>query len=89
MRQQSYLIDTNILIGLEDYRAVEAAYAKFSNLAAAHKITIFVHEAARDDISRDKNAERRRISLSKISKYQVLGKQRGLSQADLEAELAL
>lgn len=86
MRQQSYLIDTNILIGLEDYHAVEAAYAKFSNLAAAHKITIFVHEAARDDIARDKNAERRRISLSKISKYQVLGKQRGLSQADLQAE---
>lgn len=86
MRQQSYLIDTNILIGLEDYRAVEAAYAKFSSLASAHKITIFVHEAARDDIARDKNAERRRISLSKISKYQVLGKQRGLGQADLEAE---
>lgn len=86
MRQQSYLIDTNILIGLEDHRAVEAAYAKFSSLAASHKITIFVHEAARDDIARDKNAERRRISLSKISKYQVLSKQRGLARADLEAE---
>ncbi|RUW01130.1 MULTISPECIES: GNAT family N-acetyltransferase [unclassified Mesorhizobium] len=86
MRQQSYLIDTNILIGLEDYRAVEAAYAKFSSLASAHKITIFVHEAARDDISRDKNSERCRISLSKIAKYRILGKQRGLSQADLEAE---
>lgn len=86
MRQQSYLIDTNILIGLEDYRAVETAYAKFTSLAAAHKITIFVHEAARDDIARDKNIERRRISFSKISKYQIFGKQRGLSQADLEAE---
>ncbi|UTS88164.1 GNAT family N-acetyltransferase [Rhizobium anhuiense] len=86
MRQQSYLIDTNILIGLEDYRAVEAAYARFSSLAAAHKITIFVHEAARDDISRDKDPERRRISLSKIAKYQILQKRRGLSQADLAAE---
>jgi ribosomal protein S18 acetylase RimI-like enzyme len=86
MRQQSYLIDTNILIGLEDYRAVEAAYAKFSSLAAAHKITIFVHEAARDDIARDRNPERRRISLSKISKYRILDRQRGLSQTDLEAD---
>ncbi|ANK84693.1 MULTISPECIES: GNAT family N-acetyltransferase [unclassified Rhizobium] len=86
MRQQSYLIDTNILIGLEDYRAVGAAYAKFSSLAAAHKVNVFVHEAARDDIARDKDAERRRISLSKIAKYQILGKRRGLTQAELEAE---
>lgn len=86
MRQPSYLIDTNILIGLEDYRAVETAYARFSSLAAAHKINVFVHEAARDDISRDKNAERRRISHSKIEKYQVLKKRRGLTQADLESE---
>ncbi|MBY3213481.1 GNAT family N-acetyltransferase [Rhizobium laguerreae] len=86
MRQQSYLIDTNILIGLEDYRAVEAAYAKFSSLAAAHKVNVFVHEAARDDIARDKDAARRRISLSKIAKYQILGKRRGLTQAELEAE---
>lgn len=86
MRQQSYLIDTNILIGLEDYRAVESAYARFSSLAAAHKVSVYVHEAARDDISRDKNVERRRISLSKIEKYQVLKKRRGLTQADLESE---
>jgi len=86
MRQQSYLIDTNILIGLEDYRAVETAYAKFYNLASAHKVDIFVHEAAHDDIARDKDSERRRISLSKIAKYRILRKQRGLSDAQLEAE---
>ncbi|WP_438747587.1 GNAT family N-acetyltransferase [Pararhizobium sp. O133] len=85
MRQQSYLIDTNILIGLEDYHAVDAAYAKFSSLAAAHKVDVFVHEVAREDISRDKNMERRRISLSKIAKYQVFGKRRGLTTVELEA----
>lgn len=84
MSHQSYLIDTNILIGLEDYRAVEDAYAKFSNLAAAHKIDVFVHEAAKDDIARDKDAERRKISLSKIAKYRVLRKRRGLSEGELE-----
>ncbi|MBZ9907238.1 GNAT family N-acetyltransferase [Mesorhizobium sp. BR115XR7A] len=85
MSQQSYLIDTNILIGLEDYRTVEAAYAKFSSLAAAHKVDVYVHEAARDDIARDKDANRRRISLSKIAKYRVLDKRRGLTETELEA----
>lgn len=85
MSQQSYLIDTNILIGLEDYRTVEAAYARFHALASAHKVGIYVHEAAKDDISRDKDAERRKISLSKIEKYRLLKKQRGLKEADLEA----
>lgn len=83
MSQQSYLIDTNILIGLEDYHTVESAYAKFYSLAAVHKVDIFVHEAAKDDIARDKNVKRRAISLSKIAKYRVLGKRRGLTEADL------
>jgi len=89
MRQQAYLIDTNILIGLEDYRAVDVAYAKFSSLAAEHKVDVFVHEAARDDIARDKDRERRQISLSKIAKYQILGKRRGLLKAELEADFGL
>lgn len=58
MSQQSYLIDTNILIGLEDYHAVEASYARFHALASAHKVDIYVHEAAKDDIARDKDVER-------------------------------
>lgn len=86
MRQQSYLIDTNILIGLEDYREVDTAYAKFSSLAAAHKVDVFVHEAARDDVFRDKDLARRKISLSKIEKYQILARRRGLTQAELETD---
>ncbi|MGL4637373.1 MAG: GNAT family N-acetyltransferase [Beijerinckiaceae bacterium] len=86
MNQQSYLIDTNILIGLEDNRTVEPAYATFSQLAAKHKVDIFVHEAARDDIARDKDSKRRAISLSKIKKYRILGKRHGLTKSDLETE---
>ena len=85
MSQQSYLIDTNILIGLEDYRTVKTTYARFHALASAHKVDIYVHEAAKDDIVRDKNVERRNISLSKITKYRVLNKQRGLTETDLDA----
>jgi len=86
MSPQSYLIDTNILIGLEDNHSVDPAYAEFSNLAAKHKVDVFVHEAARDDIARDKNVDRRKISLSKIEKFQSLEKVKGLTQIELEGE---
>ena len=81
----SYLIDTNIIIGLEDNHAVKPAYAKFSQLAAKHKVNVFVHEAARDDYSQDKDFKRRQISLSKLGKYQLLEKVKGLKKMDLEA----
>lgn len=83
MSPQSYLIDTNILIGLEDNHKVEAAYARFYKLASAHKVNVFVHEVAKEDIARDKDSARRQISLSKIEKYRVLNKRRGLSTDEL------
>ncbi len=85
MSQQSYLIDTNILIGLEDNHTVEAAYSRFHALASTHKVDIYVHEAAKDDFARDNEVKRREISLSKFDKYRQLRKQRGLDRADLEA----
>lgn len=85
MSQQSYLIDTNILIGLEDNHTVEAAYSRFHALASTHKIDIYVHEAAKDDFARDNKLKRREISLSKFNKYRLLKTQRGLARADLEA----
>ncbi len=85
MSQQSYLIDTNILIGLEDNHTVEVAYSRFHALASTHKVDIYVHEAAKDDFARDNEVKRRVISLSKFNKYRLLKKQRGLARADLEA----
>lgn len=85
MSHQAYLIDTNILIGLEDNHTVEATYARLLALAATHRVDVYVHEAAKDDIARDTDAKRRQISLSKIEKYRLLKKQRGLKQLDLEA----
>jgi hypothetical protein len=63
MNIQSYLIDTNIIIGLEDNHPVKPLYSSFAKLAAKYNVEIFVHEAARDDISRDKDHIRRKISL--------------------------
>jgi ribosomal protein S18 acetylase RimI-like enzyme len=84
MSQQSYLIDTNILIGLEDNRTVDPAYARFLSLAAKHKVGVYVHEVARDDISRDRDSTRRGISLSKINKYLILERRHALTQNELE-----
>jgi GNAT superfamily N-acetyltransferase len=85
MSTQTYLIDTNVIIGLEDHRTVQPAFAALLSVAAKHKVDVMVHEAARDDIRRDQDAERRAISLSKLEKFQVLKKVRGLTRADVEA----
>ena len=84
MSTQTYLIDTNVIIGLEDNRMVQPAFAALLSTAAKHKVDVIVHEAAREDIGRDKDTERRKISLSKLAKFQVLKKVRGLDQSDLE-----
>lgn len=86
MSQQSYLIDTNILIGLEDNHQVQPAYAEFSRLTAKHGLGVFVHEAARDDIARDNDIKRRGISLSKVNKFQILTRRHGLTNDGLQAE---
>lgn len=86
MNTQIYLIDTNVIIHLEDNKAVEPAFSDLTSLAAKYRVEILVHEAARDDIRQDKNVSRRNISLSKLDKFQPLLKVRGLEIADLERE---
>ena len=83
MSTQTYLIDTNVIIGLEDNRTVQPAFAALLKVAAQHKVDVMVHEAARDDIQRDQDALRRAISLSKLEKFQLLKKVRGLADVDL------
>ena len=84
MSTQTYLIDTNVIIGLEDNHTVQPAFAALLSVAAKHKVDIIVHEAARDDIQRDKDRLRRSISLSKLDKFQTLKRVRGLEKSDLE-----
>ena len=86
MSTQTYLIDTNVVIGLEDNHAVQPAFAAFINYAAKYKADVFVHEAARDDISRDKNIERRTVSLSKLEKFRSIAKVRGEIDSTLEEQ---
>lgn len=67
------LIDTNILIQLEDNKIIEKEFSKFYNLAISNDCKILYHpEAIPKDIERDKNTERKNVILSKIEKYQKL-----------------
>jgi predicted nucleic acid-binding protein len=86
MSTQTYLIDTNVIIGLEDNHTVQPAFAALLSIAAKHKVDVLVHEAARDDLLRDRDAIRQQISLSKLEKFQTLKKVRGLSKDELEAK---
>ena len=74
MSNQIYLIDTNIIIELEDNHPVNPIFAAFTSLASTYRAQIVIHEAAYDDVNRDINPERRRISLSKLDKFQKISK---------------
>ncbi len=84
MNPQSYLIDTNVVIDLEGNHTVKPVFAEFQKLASKHGVGVFVHEATKDDIVRDKNLERRKISLSKFEKFQTLSKVKELTPKELQ-----
>jgi len=86
MSQPRYLIDTNVFIGLEDDREIQPNFARFLKLASTHNVKVFVHEAGKDDIERDKDVQRRNVSLSKFEKFEALSKVRGMSKEDLEEQ---
>lgn len=86
MSAPKYLIDTNVFIPLEDATTVPSEFAELLALAARHGVDIYVHEAAVDDIQRDKDSARRTVSLSKLRKFPKLAKVMGLTEAALAAE---
>lgn len=63
------LIDTNVLIGLEDWKATPPSFAKLQSLSSKHGCQLYVHEAALSDIARDSDLERRKTTLSKVDKF--------------------
>ena len=86
MSAPKYLIDTNVFIGLEDTREVTPEFASFLQLASKHGVSVCIHEAARDDIARDKNASRKAVSISKLAKFPTIGKVRKLTADELATE---
>src|SRR5271165_6697906 len=77
------LIDTNVIIGLEDAKAIQEHFATLHRKCGEHGIGVFVHEASKEDIARDKDTARRAMTLSKIKKFQILKKSGTPSDSDL------
>lgn len=60
------LIDTNILIPLEDTAGIlSAAYAELNRISQEQNHQIIVHPGSLEDLARDKNDLRKQILLSK------------------------
>jgi GNAT superfamily N-acetyltransferase len=65
-----FLLDTNILIPLEDSSHVlDKSLANFVRLAHAHSHQLVYHPASEDDFFRDSNTERRKQNLVRIKQY--------------------
>ncbi|HAL06704.1 MAG TPA: hypothetical protein DCP26_05025 [Brevundimonas sp.] len=64
-----FLLDTNVLIPVEDARATPDSYASLLRDLQANGHTTHVHDATLADIGRDPDTKRRSISLSKAAKY--------------------
>jgi len=83
------LVDTNILINLEDNKIIDKEFSMFYNLAISNNCKILYHPSAiPEDIQRDKNDERRSIIISKLGKYEKLENPANLSP-DFSAEFPL
>ncbi|SEO57893.1 N-acetyltransferase [Aquisalimonas asiatica] len=68
-----FLLDTNILIPLEDSMLpLEPSYARFVQLAHRHGHQLMYHPASERDIRRDGNETRRRKTLERLTKYDCL-----------------
>lgn len=72
MSTYKFLIDTNIVIGLEDVRPIDVLFADLSRKSSEYGVRLFVHGAVYDDIARDKDPVRRNITLSKLEKFEKL-----------------
>ena len=68
-----FLLDTNVIIPLEDSsKILERPLAEFIRSAKDNNHVLLYHPATIDDINRDKNSNRRKISLSRLVKYSSL-----------------
>jgi hypothetical protein len=72
MNSLKLLIDTNIVIALEDPQPVAASLSEQVRLSSEHGVGLFLDGANYDDIERDKDCARRAVTVSKLAKFQRL-----------------
>lgn len=78
------LLDTNILIALEDPKPLEPALAALSQKAQLHGLMLFIDEAAVRDVERDSDVVRRERTLSKLRRFPMLEGVAHTPDAELE-----
>jgi rRNA-processing protein FCF1 len=66
------ILDTNIFIYREDNSVLSDKLTELLRICAELNIRTIIHPASVEDLNKDKNEERRRIMLSKLSAYPVL-----------------
>ena len=66
------LLDTNILIEREDYKATNQFFSKLISLLLQNSIIIYIHPSSIEELKKDKIETRRENILSKIKSYPVL-----------------
>ena len=77
------LIDTNILIPLEDTgRKLDSKFAQLRRLVDELGYRLYIHPAQFDDINRDRNVERREIMLSRAQQYPLIPQSPELSETE-------
>jgi GNAT superfamily N-acetyltransferase len=69
MSKSRVLIDTNVLIALEDSGQTNPVAAEFAMRCQKGGITIFLHSATLADFQRDSDKHRQSISASRMGKY--------------------
>jgi hypothetical protein len=68
-----FLLDTNILLPLEDSKLLlQPSLANFVRLANAHGHELLYHPASEDDIRQDRDVDRRNQTLHRLSQYSRL-----------------
>src|SRR5262245_42309936 len=72
MGEFKILIDTNVVIGLEDAQPVQASLSELVRVSSEHSVGLFVDAAVYDDVNRDRDPTRRKITISKLAKFQML-----------------
>ena len=67
------ILDTNILIHIEDPKELSKSLQDLMKLFREHGHQIFIHPASLKDIDNDQDENRKKIILSKLKGYPLIG----------------
>jgi ribosomal protein S18 acetylase RimI-like enzyme len=67
-----FLLDTNIILGIEDNRQIDKAFSLLARKWSEHNVKVYIDSAVVDDVNRDRDTARRKITLSKLDKFESL-----------------